>query len=112
MNTSFVWPSGFEDNKFYSLYINEFELGQEMTLTSNTYNTSLIKSISCPCLTIFRSLQASKLSAKSSVTNFPPFKSLCDNILPCRTIGQGQSNVMIFTNYNGPEFLMLYAKFR
>ena len=38
-------------------------------------------------------------------------KSLCYLIWPCRKIGQGQPRVIIWTNYDGLESLMLHTKF-
>ena len=37
------------------------------------------------------------------LTVFPPYKSIRDQIWPCRTIGQDQPRVIIWTNYDGPK---------
>ena len=41
--------------------------------------------------------------------SFSPYKSIRDQIWPCCKIGQGQPRVIIWTNYDGPEFPMLHT---
>ena len=39
-----------------------------------------------------------------------PYKSIRDQIWPCRKVGQGQPRVIIWTNYDGPKASMLHTK--
>ena len=43
---------------------------------------------------------------------FFPYKSIRDQIWPCRKIGQGQPSVIIWTNLVVPEHSMLHTKFQ
>ena len=58
----------------------------------------------------FRS-QATKCPLKSNVFTFFTLKSLCDQNYPCRKMGQGQPESMIYINYNRPESPILHTKF-
>ena len=44
------------------------------------------------------------------LTCFSPYKSISDQIWPCRKIGQGQPRVIIWTNYDGPKAPLLHTK--
>ena len=74
------------------------------------YSHIFIYSIRCLLLLTFRSMTAT-VSEKSSFHFFLQ-KSLSYQIWPCRKIGQGHSRVIIWTNYDGLESLMLHTKFR
>ena len=50
-------------------------------------------------------------SEKTTVFTFFLYKSLSYQIWPCHKIGQGQPRVIIWTNYDGQESLMLHTKF-
>ena len=78
--------------------------GQKLTFTFHT----LISSISCLHLTTFRS-QASRVS-KNTVFNLF-YRKACYQIWPCHKLGQGQPRIIIWTNYDGLESLMLHTKF-
>ena len=41
-----------------------------------------------------------------------PYKSIRKQIWPCRKKGQGQPNVIIWTNYELPEYPMMRTKFQ
>ena len=56
--------------------------------------------------------QVAIISKKSIIVTFLPYESLSFKILTCRKIGQDQGRVIISTNYNGLEFMMLHIKFR
>ena len=45
-----------------------------------------------------------------TLKQFSPYKSIRDQIWPCRKIGQGQPRVIIWTNYDGPKAPMLHTK--
>ena len=51
-----------------------------------------------------------KCSEKSTVFTFS-YRKACYQIWPCCKIGQGHSRVIIWTNYDGLESLMLHTKF-
>ena len=77
--------------------------GQEMTLTFNTHICSF-----------FQLAPGHRLQIFWKINSFHFFlqKSQCDQIWPCRKIGQGQPGVMIYTNFVVLHTLMLHAKFQ
>ena len=52
------------------------------------------------------------VSEKSIVLPFSPYKSIRNQIWPCRKIGQGQPRVIIYLNFVELESPMLHAKFQ
>ena len=42
--------------------------------------------------------------------HFFPSQNLCDENRPCNKLDEGQPKVMIYTNYDGSESLMLHTK--
>ena len=42
--------------------------------------------------------------------HFFPSQNLCDQNRPCNKLDEGQPKVMIYTNYDGSESLMLHTK--
>ena len=59
----------------------------------------------------FRS-QAAKVLKNQQFSLFPIEKPKLPNLTPCRKICQGHSRLIIWTNYDGLESLMLHTKFR
>ena len=51
-----------------------------------------------------------KIVSEKSI--FSPYKSVRDQIWPCRQIGQGQPRVIIWTTLVRPEYPMLHTKFQ
>ena len=56
--------------------------------------------------------QTTIVSEKSIVLPFSPYKSIMDQIWPCRKIGQGQPRIIIWANLVVLEYPMLHTNFQ
>ena len=78
-----------------------------MTLTSDTHSTSLTHLASS-------NFETQGCNSFQKINNFQffPYKSLCDQILPWRKMGQGQHRVIICTALVELPYAMLHTKFQ
>ena len=86
-----------------------FDQGQRMTLTFDTHSISLTHLAKC-----FKQFETQGCNSFKKINNFQffPYKSLCDQILPWRKMGQGQPRVIIWTTLVGLPYTMLHTKFQ
>ena len=97
----FIWPSGFWEKPVLSFICNW--LWVKVKKWPWPYSHMFI--ILCNSRS-----QAAKVLKNQQFSLFP-IESLSYQIRPCCKIGQGQPRIIIWTNYDGQESLMLHTKF-
>ena len=100
----FDWPSGFWEKQVLSFVCKwpwaKVKKWPWPSILTYVHFFSWFQVTGCKCF------------EKSTVFTFSLQKSLCDQIWPCRKIGQGQPRVMIYIHFLVLHTLMLHAKFQ